>query len=194
MTYQTGSIPIKYVSMLDEKRHIALFYEDKEYARLIEFWFLKIGLERGEDCIYATDEDSGSIVIKLLSYGISLDHFLSKRIRVYQISTITGDLETMLVSCKKEINRILTGVRSPYRIVARIVSDVSTIQGMSAEAELENLTHECFENFGGTIMCPYDFSKIEVTKKAEWIKSLYSSHHAVIYVPKSGEGGVICTC
>jgi hypothetical protein len=194
MIYQTTSIPIKYIDSLAEKQHIALFYEDAEYARLIEFWFIKSGLERGEDCVYATDEDSGSIVIKLLGYGIPFEHFLSKRLRVFQIRPITGDFEKMIVSCKKEIHRILSGLKEPFRIVSRIVSDVSTIPGISVEVELERLTHECFDNFGGIIMCPYEISQIEKTKRSEWIRSLYSSHHAVIFVPKYGEGGIICPC
>lgn len=169
-----------------------LFYEDMEYARLIEFLFIKRGLEKGENCVYATHEDSGSIVIKLLGYGIPFDAFLSKKIQVLQIRPISGKHEEMIAECKKEIIKLQEGLKRPFRIVSRIISDVSTIEGISAEIELEQLTHDCFDDLGGSIMCPYDISKIEKTRKLEWIKDLYSSHHAIIYIPKYGEGGVIC--
>ena len=192
--YCTTSIPIKYIESLEVRQHLMLFYEDPEYARLIEFLFLKHGLESHEDCIYATDEDSGMIVLRLLRYGIPLDAFLSKKIQVFQLRPISGKPDQMLTECKKEVTRILSGIRRPFRMVSRIVSDVTTIDGMSVELDLERCVHECFDDFGGTLMCPYDISMIEKTKKLEWVNALYSTHHAVIYIPKNGEGGVICPC
>jgi MEDS: MEthanogen/methylotroph, DcmR Sensory domain len=190
--FGTGSIPIQFINSLEEKQHLMLFYEDREYARLIEFLFIKRGLEKGENCVYATHEDSGNIVIKLLCYGIPLDAFLSKKIQVLQMRPISGKHDEMISECKKEIIKLQEGLKRPFRIVSRIISDVSTIEGMSVEVELEKLTHDCFDDFGGSVMCPYDISEIEKTKKSEWIKDLYSSHHAIIYIPKYGEDGVIC--
>ncbi len=83
-------IPIKFVDSLDSKKHIALFYEEPEYARMIEFRFIKNGLENGEQCVYATEEDSGSIVLEMLSYGIPLECFQNKKLRIYQIQNSFG--------------------------------------------------------------------------------------------------------
>lgn len=190
--YSKGSIPIEFIDSLEEKQHLMLFYEDPEYARLLEFWFLKRGLERGETCIYATDEDSGSVVLGLQRYGISLDDFLLKKVQVFYIRPFSGTTEEILLECRKEVSKILLEVKRPFRIVSRIVSDVATIQGISAELEMEKITHDCFDDLGGTIMCPYDVSKIEKSKRLKWVQALYSYHHAVIYIPKIGEGGVIC--
>lgn len=189
--YTESSIPIEFIDSLEEKQHLMLFYDDSEYARLLEFWFLKRGLELGETCIYATDEDSGSIVLGLLRYGFSLDDFLLKRVQVFYIRPISGTTEEILLECKKEVTRILSKVKRPFRIVSRIVSDVTTIQGISAELELEKITQECFDDLGGTIMCPYNISKIEKSRRLKWVQALYSYHHAVIYIPKVGECGVI---
>ncbi len=188
----TTSIPIKFIDSLEEKQHIMLLYEDPQYARLIEFIFIKRGLERGEDCIYATSDDSGSTVLMLQRYGIPLDAFLSKKIRVFQIKPSSGTHDEMVINCKQEIQRILLDVKTPFRAVTRIVPDVSTVNGMSVEMEMERLAQDCFKELGGTVMCPYDLSEIEKTKKLEWVKSLYSSHHTIIYLPKYGEGGVFC--
>jgi hypothetical protein len=51
------TISIKFIDTLEEKQHIMLLYEDPEYAKIIEFKFIKRGLERGEDCIFATSDD-----------------------------------------------------------------------------------------------------------------------------------------
>ena len=189
---QSISIPIKFINSLDEKKHLMLFYEDAENAKLIEFLFLKQGLERGEGCIYATAEDSGAIVLSLLRYGIPLESFLSKKIQVFHLPSVSGTIEEILVHCKKQITKMLLDVKKPFRIVSRIVSDVSTEQGIMAELEIERCVHSCFEELGGMIMCPYDIAAIEKKNRLEWINSLYSQHHAVIYLPKIGESGVIC--
>ena len=189
---QRTAVPIEFIDSLDEKKHIMLYYDDPEYARLVEFRFLKNGLARGESCIYATDEDSGQIVLSLLRYGIPLESFLSKKIQVFYIPPISGTTEAILSHCKKQANRILSDVKKPFRIVSRIVSDISTEQGMSAELEMEKCIRGCFEDFGGMLTCPYHISSIEKKNRLEWIQSLYAQHHAVIYLPEMGEGGVIC--
>lgn len=186
-------MPIKFIDLLDSKKHIALLYEDSEYARMIEFRFLKNGLERGEQCLYATEGDSGSIVLKMLRYGIPLEYFESKKLRVYQIHQSYGSRDEIMKSCKNDMGMILSDLQPPFRIVSRIVSDVSTITGMSVELELECETHRRFEDIGGSVMCPYDLSKIESSQRKEWIAELVKNHHEVIYASRFGEGEVVST-
>jgi len=61
---------------------------------------------------------------------------------------------------------------------------------MSVELELECTTHEKFEEFGGSLICPYNISGIESSKRKHWMEELRASHHAIIYAPRFGEGGV----
>ncbi|MDE1873278.1 MAG: MEDS domain-containing protein, partial [Thaumarchaeota archaeon] len=183
-------VPFRYIDSIDSRQHIALFYEDPEYARLIEFRFIKNGLACGEHCIYATEEDSGSIVLRMLTYGIPFQFFQNGMIRVFQIPKMHGSHEEILKKLENEISRITSGVVTPFRIVSRIVSDVSTIDGISAELEIESATHGKFENFGGSLICPYDISKIESTRRAEWMKELRNNHHAIIYAPRFAQGSV----
>ena len=190
--YDLTPVPFKYVDSLQPRQHIALFYEESEYARLIEFRFIKLGLEIGEHCVYATEEDSGSIVLKMLNYGIPLRYFQNRRLRVYQIHHTCGGRDEIMKRCKMDLDMILSGLISPFRIVSRIVQDVSTTDGMSVELELECITHDKFEDFGGSLICPYDLSGIEPNKRKQWMEELRASHHAVIYAPRFGEGGVFC--
>ena len=192
MTYDTMPIPFRYIDSLEEKKHIALFYDDPEYARLIEFRFIKNGLLKGEQCVYATEEDSGSIVLKFLSYGIPLGYFVSKKLRVIQIRNSCGDHDELLEKSKKDLQMIREELLPPFRIVSRIVPDVSTVDGISVELKLEKLVHHNFDDFCGSLMCPYDISGIERTKRKQWLEELRLSHHICIYAPKFGEGGVFC--
>jgi hypothetical protein len=192
--FEAQSIPMKYLDSLKEKQHIVLLYEDPEYARLLEFRFLKNGLVQGEECIYAMDEDSGSAVLRLLNYGIPLEDFKSKRIRVFQTKSVLADPDKLLDFYKLELSRLLSEVEPPFRIVTRVVPCVNSIIGMSVEIELERLGHENFEKYGGSIMCPYHISEIESTNRSEWLRRLRDEHHAVIYASKFDQGGVIYSC
>jgi hypothetical protein len=194
MTYDTMPVPFRYIDSLEEKQHIALFYDDPEYARLIEFSFIKNGLLKGERCVYATEEDSGSIVLKFLNYGIPLHYFQTRKMRVIQMHETCGDRHQILKKCKKELENIRHDLLPPFRIVARIVPNVSTIDGISIELELEKLVHHHFDDFCGSLMCPYDISRIEKTKRKQWLEELRLVHHVCIYAPKFGQGGVFCPC
>lgn len=195
MTYNTWPVPFRYIDSIEEqKQHIALLYDDPEYARLIEFRFIKNGLLNGQQCVYATEEDSGSIVLKFLNYGITLSYFLTKQLRVIQLQETCGGHDEIYKKCKKDLERIFYDLIPPFRIVSRIVPNVSTIDGISVELELEKSTHQRFDDFCGSLICPYDVSKIEATKKKKWLEELRLNHHVTIYAPKFGEGGVFCPC
>ncbi len=190
--YETSHMPFMYVDSLEQRQHILLLYEDPTYARMIEFRFIKNGLANGESCVYVTSEDSGHIVLKFLDYGIPLAYFQSGRIKVIQMHGTCDRGQQMLDKCKKDVESILAGLLPPYRIVGRIVPDVSTIDGMTVQMELEKEAHSGFDHFRGSVMCTYDMSKIEKTKREKWVKSLCENHHAVINATTFGEGEVLC--
>ena len=193
-TCDSMAIPFGYLDSLEKRQHILLLYEDPEYARLIEFRFIKNGLANGESCLYVTSEDSASIVVKFLSYGIPLYYFQSGKLKVIQVREACGGKDEMLQNCKKDISVILDRLIAPYRIVGRIVPNISTTDGMSVQMEIEKQTHRKFDDLGGSIMCTFDISKIEKSRKKAWLEELRSSHHIVIHAPKFGQGGVFCTC
>lgn len=190
--YETFPMPLRYVDSLQNKQHILLLYEDITYAQMIEFRFIKNGLANGETCVCVTHEDSGSIVLKFLNYGIPLQYFQSGKLKIIQIHESCGNESQILEKSKKDVESILSILISPYRIVGRIVSNVSTIEGMTAQLDLERKTHSCFDDLGGSIMCTYDISKIERTKRRAWMEHLRQTHHAIIHVTEFGKGEVLC--
>ncbi|HXX05213.1 MAG TPA: MEDS domain-containing protein [Candidatus Bathyarchaeia archaeon] len=82
---QTIQHPIQFVDHMESSKHILLLYDDPEAAKLVMFRFIKNGLVNGEDCLYLTEEDSGSIVIKMMTHGIPLRYFQNKQLQVLQI-------------------------------------------------------------------------------------------------------------
>ena len=88
---------------------------------------------------------------------------------------------------------MLFALPPPFRIAGRIVPDISTAAGILLELEFERKTQTCFDDLGGSVMCRYDLSKIEKTRRKEWLAELRENHHDVIYVPLAEKGGVF-TC
>ena len=186
----TLQVPIDYIDNLASSKHILLLYEDLEHAKMIMFRFIKNGLTNGEECLYATEEDSGSIVVKMLTYGIQLKYFQSKQLHVLQLENRSGSKDEILKICKIDIAIIQNNLKPPFRIVSRIVPNVDTIERISVELDMEREVQCKFDDNRGSIMCPYDISKIEPTKRKQWLENLRENHHAVIYVPKSSSGEV----
>ena len=191
--YDTLSVPLRYVDSIEKKQHILLVYDDIEYAQMVEFRFLKNGLANRENGLYVTHEDSGSVVLKFLNYGIPIQYFNNGKLKVMQLHSVCGTAEQISDKSKKDVEMILANLVPPYRITGRIVPDVSTLDGISVQLDLEDRTHSCFEDFGGSIMCTYDISKIEKTKRKAWLEKLRQTHHVVIHTTKSGEGSVVST-
>ncbi len=183
------SVPIKFIEELDDRKHLVLFYDDPDYARKIEFQFIKKGLEKGEHCIYATEEDPGFIILAMLNHGIPVkEHLKNNLLHVYQIHDTKSS--GLLLNAKKNFDMILADSKPPFRIVSRIVADVSTVQGISTELKLEHEFHKSFYDFNGTVICPYDITKIENDQIEQSVLRLFENHHAVIYALKSKQGGV----
>lgn len=188
---QKTDVPIQFVDSNDEKKHIILLYEDPAYARLIEYRFLKKGLDKGEHCFYATNEDSATLVIRMLSYGIKLEDFKSKKMQVMQVHNRLGSRESMMQSCKKDISDMLDTLKPPFRIVTRIVPNIEDPVAMSVELELEELLHKTFDDIKGSVMCPYDISMLDGNKRKIWLEKLRANHHIMIYAQELGKGSVV---
>jgi hypothetical protein len=72
-------------------------------------------------------------------------------------------------------------MKPPYRFVGRTITDSETIEGMKLGLHVEKTGNDHFQEFGCSQMCYYDISKIEPTRKHEWISALLINHHHVIY-------------
>src|SRR5437773_1202079 len=93
------------------------------------------------------------------------------------------------LSDKKHLVLLYDDEEYAQRIVARIVADIGTPEGILAEMKLEREFHSNFSTFDGYIVCPYDISKLRVHRENKWIQYLFETHHATIYALKSNQGG-----
>lgn len=184
-------IPLKFVNSLDINRHILLFYSDPEYAKKIEFQFIENGLAREEHCIYATEEDPTFIKEKMEEYGIRVNDFIKRDLlHIYQTEKPFRHPEGVLAGAKSNFETILKNSKPPYRIVAMLIPDTGTAEAMHTHIRIEREFQDSFEEFNGSVMCPYNIKKLERNKSDNWIRELLDSHHSTIYAPTFEEGGV----
>ena len=191
----SNDVPFRFVDSLDTRKHMVLFYDNPEYAQRIEFQFLKKGLERGQHCIYAMNEDPKFVREKMTRNGILVEDFLAKNLlHVYQINDPFDHPDGPIKGGEQNMRMIMAGSKPPHRVVANVFPNEDTDEAISAHLSLEHDLHHTFDKFQGSLMCPYNIENVKENRHKEWFDGLFDNHHTAIYAPKSGRGGVFDLC
>jgi len=181
-TEGTSYRPIKLLDKMEGNNHIVLLYYNENYADLVVARYLLNGLQKGESCIFFTSDKPETIEERLFVKGIDVDSYKrTNSLRIFRIEKYdTSNLDALgtLKSIREEATR---GMKPPYRFVGRTIRDTETIEGMNLGLVVERTGHEHFEEFDNSQLCYYDISRIEQSKRDEWIGELLATHHYVIY-------------
>ncbi len=174
--------PIEFVKSLDAKKHILLLRHDPVFGRTVEFRFLENGLIKGESGLYLTHDEPEQVIDEMIKSGIDMRAYLrNKSLKILKLPKFDEDPDGILLGIEKFIQKTVSELKSPYRIVGRIIPDISTELGMSVELVLEKYIHARFESIEGSILCTYDDREIPKKDRFKWMEQLIKSHHAVIY-------------
>lgn len=177
--------PMKFVDQMERNKHIILLYDDQKYAYWIIGRYLHNGLAKGGSCIFKTSDRPEIIEKQLSAEGIDVHSFKEKNLlRIYQVERSDDNKHDILHAFKQriyEIEESTKGMKPPYRFVGKTVSDIETKDGMKFGILLEKTGHQHFDELNCSLLCYYDISKMEATRKHEWISSLLRNHHYVIY-------------
>ena len=143
---------------------------------------MKKGLQKEEHCIFVTHDSIKLIEKEMVDSGIDVDYFKQKNLlHVYNIENIMNHPEGISQGFDSVINKITSNSKPPYWIVGRIIPNVSTVDGIKAELEVERLLHRHFDNYLCSFLCPYNFKELEEEKCTVWLEHLLKNHHSVIY-------------
>jgi hypothetical protein len=187
-----NNYPLRFIDTIDQgssNRHIVLLYEDPEYARMIEFQFVKNGLLKEEHCIITTFEDNIQVIKnEIEDSNIDVEVFKKKNLlHIYQIPCPMNHPEGELKGMEDIRNRIFTGLKPPYRIVSR-APEIKTKQQIESDMIIQRTVHFTYGNFPGSVICSYPVDKIEPKMHGKWLVDILQNHHAAIFAPKLGEG------
>jgi hypothetical protein len=189
-------------------RHIVMFYEEPEYAKLVQMRFLDDGLRRGECCIYFVQDEQDRLFthMEMTGYGIDVDSYARKGLlQLYNKKNIQ-DLESFkhaLGRIKKDTaekffnyHRQSSQMLPPIRGVDLSISHASPDgdsgpQRVAATVELqiERFFHnEALLSFNGAWMCPYHLDNIDAQMDKKWMEDVLNHHDAVLFLPKLSNG------
>lgn len=174
--------PMKFVDRMERNKHILLLYDDQKYAYWIIGRYFHNGFAKGESCIFYTTDRPKIIEKQLSASGIDVSLFKQKNmLRIHGIDGSDDnkhDMPHTLDQMREESKR---SMNPPYRFVGGTITNIGTKEGMKFSILLEKTGHQHFDEFNYSQICFYDLSKIEPTRKHEWISSLLRNHHYVIY-------------
>jgi MEDS: MEthanogen/methylotroph, DcmR Sensory domain len=178
--------PMKFVDQMKSNKHVLLLYDNQKYAYWIIGRYFRNGFAKGESCIFYASDRSEIIEKRLSVAGIEIKPGKQKNLlRIYEIERLDGsnrhEVPHIIDQIKEESKKRM---KPPYRFVGGALTDIETKDGMKFCILLEKTGHQHFDEFNYSQICCYDISKIEPTRKHEWISSLLRYHHYVIYASK----------
>jgi hypothetical protein len=175
--------PLKFLDRMEGNNHVVLLYDNEEYADLVISRYLLNGLQKGESCIFFTADKPETIEERLSAEGIDVDSYKqTNSLRIFRIERSDANNKLDALGTLKRIREEATkGMKPPYRFVGRTIMDTGSKEGMKLGLVVEKTGQEHFEEFDNSQLCYYDISRIEQSKRDEWIRELLKSHHHVIY-------------
>ncbi|HXG07416.1 MAG TPA: MEDS domain-containing protein, partial [Nitrososphaera sp.] len=77
-------------------RHLVMFYEEPEYAKLVQMRFINTGLKKGECCIYVVNDEQDLLFIRreMIAYGIDVDQYGKRGLLHLHVKRVAKDLES----------------------------------------------------------------------------------------------------
>jgi hypothetical protein len=184
--------PLKFVDNLSDQKHIVLFYEELEAARIVEYHYLMNGLLKGQDGIHiiSDDIDISSVEDEMIKSGIDVEDFKKKGLLHIRQVSARNYREGPVKGFDSIVKDIVAELKSPsrFRMIARAIPDVSTEEHITDELEVECAYHSTFHNFGGSLLCSYQVEQIEPKRRGKWIEDILQNHHSAIFITKPGEG------
>jgi hypothetical protein len=173
--------PIKFVDQMERNKHIILLYDDQKYASWIIGRYFHNGLAKRESCVFFTTDRAEITERQLSAEGINVHSFKMKDLlRIYEVER-SDDNKHDKYYIYNQIQEYTKGMKPPYRLAGRMVTDIGTRDGMKIQILHERTGHQHFDEYNCSQICHYDISKIEPTSKHEWISLLLRNHHYVIY-------------
>jgi hypothetical protein len=174
--------PVKFIDRLGGNNHIVLLYDDEKYADMVIARYLRNGLEKGESCVFFAAGEPEKIEKRLSAQGIDVALYKKKsQLRVFSIAQSDKDKRDVLATLKGIRENATKGMKPPFRFVGRTITDTETMGGMELGMMVERTGHQHFAEFDNSQMCYYDVSRIEQSRRDEWISRLLKNHHHVVY-------------
>lgn len=183
--------PIKFIDEIEENKHIILFYEEPEYAKILQFRFINNGLEKGECGFYLVKNGSDGKLIEeeMKDSGINVEKYKKQGIlHFFVLPHLNSYHSNRIELVQQTLRKISAQCNKPIRLTGIINRVFDTEEKIKSAIEIEEYLKENLRNFDVTLMCPYYVEKIESKKRGLWIKKLTHYHDSAIFAPSLDQG------
>jgi MEDS: MEthanogen/methylotroph, DcmR Sensory domain len=183
--------PLDFLDDLRGRKHIALFYEEPEYARMVEYHFIKNGLLKEEHCIYTTHENDIRFIEDGMSdFGIDVKAFQARDLlHICKITDPRDDPQGLAQGIENLRTKLVSQLRPPIRIVSSpFIRKIENDQEKVANMFVERTVHKSIKRYYGHLICKYHVDDIQSAMEGNWMQHHLRHHHGVIFVLKRGKG------
>ncbi len=190
--------PLNFVHNIKRGRHIVLFYEEAEYAKLISFQFIKSGLEHKKVCCYISEDDLEVVKKEMTDNGIDVNKFIMNGLLYcYEVSSLTDyhqrDLHTDESGLEDTLN--FTKLAQTERLVLRYPYNINPRDQIKSILEWEHKYRlKYLKNGTTTLLCAYPVDNIipiisnSIGTYAKWMNHLLTMYEGVIFARKFLKG------
>ena len=178
--------PLTFIDNLESRKHIVLYYENQEFSKEIQFRFIRNGLIKGENCIYVTNNDNTKLIENdMRNHGINVDKFNKKGLlHIYKIPEYLLKYPKDVIEKANEfLDAMLSNITQPFRIVGRLIDEITTEEQIQANMALEQIFHSKFEQLNGIVLCHYDINKNIFDTNGKWMETILENHHQPFLLP-----------
>jgi hypothetical protein len=203
--------PLSFVHRIEEGKHIVLFYEELEYAKMILFQFVKSGLLDQKDCSYLSEDEEELVKREMSDSTIDVKKFThNDQLHIYQVTSLTDYYhpreETELIEDGKAkrkqaaadnttILRNPSEIRKSDRIVLRCVYNVNTEEQITSNLRWEyDFRCKNLKRSGITLVSSYPINDIISTVSnstgpyGKWMSTLLELYDGAIFARKFWKG------
>jgi hypothetical protein len=191
--------PLNFVRKIKQGKHIVLFYEELEYARMILFEFIKSGLSHREQCIYISEEDVEAVKREMTDSGIETNRFTkSQLLQIHQIPALAEYSRSTQIGLQRLAQMIMhpwTNEDQPDRLVLRCIYSIKTEQQIKSNLKWEyDYRSKDLKSLRGTMICTYPINNIVSTildsrgDYGKWMNDLIGIYDGVIFARKFWKG------
>ena len=157
--------PFNFVRKVKHGKHIVLFYEEPEYARMILFEFIKSGLNKGEHCIYVSEEDNVAVKREMSDAGINVDQYTkSDLLSIHQIANLAAQQIPQVTFerlAQITVHPWTKQEDKPERIVLRCIFKTDTEEQIKLNLKWENdYRYRDLKGLRDTMICTYPVDNI----------------------------------
>jgi len=189
--------PIDFVRHLKEDRHIVLFYEEAEYAKVISFQFVKSGIEHKKGCCYLSEDDIEVVKREMIDNGIELKSLVNGLLNIYQVPSMP-DFHSSNSHINENALKMNLSKLKPWqadRVVLKCIYKISTEEHLNSILKWEREYRlKYLKNGKSSLLCAYPVDNIlsiisdSTGAHSQWMNGLLEMYDGVVFARRFWKG------